>query len=653
MKNLLSLSFSSLPPVAVNLLHLGFAQNTHFSGSLLDLGFAQTQAVSGSLLDLSFEVSPLPEHRFHFRGSQTQGFGDFDVKLFLGGRMINACHIAETLSIQRGENESSLCEFVLLPPRKRKKPKPIDLFQWYQQRVQVYVVSARENVLIFNGVVDDVDFTMLKGRLRFRCSDRREDGFAELSPSFVKKIGYTSKSAHGDSFASVKDEVETRLQTVPASLERNLSGKMTLTNWQGGSMSHRISPCAIYQREPELSLVEVGGVLGTVAVTLNLDYTRLLERRITLNIDGGLGICEYGQYQGLIKLEDVASAIAQTGWALGSFQAERVEPNGWYTCPGGRFAWLRDVATINSTKTDEDGKESSNARDITSITRRLDTHIKSGSFNVAKRWQQKIRESYRITFSSGAPSARREEISFDVSLSLPENLTWKAESVHEKGLRYDYDQRTFFYRQPNVVSFPKSFVWRQSEFGDFFADLVDESHEFRKTEKVALETVRTMILASHRNRIQFEMKFLPTASIQQKHHITHSHFVGYGKVCALRHQFDFQKGLASSELTYAFLKKFGNGGPSYRLIERETLPTFPFAKGVRFGRVEIGEKTEIDDTRHVGVIYRNVSNTKLFYLEKLTVRTPEIEANSTENREVVREFDYGMDILDDNVEILL
>lgn len=635
-----------------SLLHLGFEQVAKFSGSLLDLAFSQTEQVSGSLLNLAFEISPLPKHRFHFRGSQAQGLGDFDVRLFLAGWSVSVCQIAESMSIQRAENESSLCEFVLLPRRERKNPQPIDLFQWYQKEVQVHVVSARGSWLIFKGVVDSVDFTLLKGRIRIRCSDRREDGLMGLPDDFVKKIGFTSKSAHGDMFESVKDEVETRLQTVPASLERNLSGAMTLTPWQVGRVSHTISPCAIYQREPELSLVEVGGVLGAVDITLNLNYARLIERHITLNIDGGIGICDYARYQGLMKLEDAASAIAQTGWALGAFQAERIEPNGWYNCGGTRFAWLRDVATIESAKTDENGKESSNARDITAVSRRLNTLIKSGSFNASKRWQQQIRETYQIELLSGAPSSRRQAISFDVSLNLPENLSWQAKSVHENGLQFEYSKTGFAHHQVIGVNFPKQFVWQRSEFGDFYADLADESHEFEKTEKVAYETAKTMILASHRNRIKFEMKFLPTASVQQTHRVRHSHFQGVVKVAALRHHFDFSKGLASSELTYAFLQSLGNGGANYKKIEREPLATFPFTRGFRFGRTEIGEKATIDDERHTGLIYRQVGK-RLFYLEKLTVRSPEVEANSTDNREVVRSFTYGVRVPSDWVEVLI
>lgn len=652
MKTLLIFGFVQLPPVSKNVLHLGFVQTAKFSGSLLNLGFVQQKKISGSLLNLGFEISPLPKHRFHFRGSQTQRFGDFDVQLLISGNTINLCDLVETMSIQRGENESALCEFVLLPPRERGNPQPIDLFSWYQKPVQVHVVSARENLCIFKGYIDSVDFKMLRGRVYIRCSDRREDGLMGLSRDFVKNIGFTSKSAHGDVFESVKDEVEARLQTVPASLERNLNGNMVITPWAGGRSSHVISPCSIYQREPELNLIEIGGVLGSVEITLNLRYVRLFERHITLNLNSGLSICDYGRYQGLPKLEEAVSAIAQTGWALGSFQAERVEPNGWYSCGGGRFAWLRDGATIEQTKSDESGKESQNARDITLLSRRLNTLIKSGSFNVSKRWQQQIIETYRVVLSSGAPSTRKQGISFDVSLKLPDGLKWEAKSVHEKGVKFTHNRYSFAHVQANVVSFPKSFVWQRSKFGDIYADLIDESHEFRATEQVAVETAKTMMLATHRNRIKFEMKFLPDASVQQRHRIKHSHFEGTCKVFALRHHFDFSKKIASSELTYSFFKKLGSGGAKYRKIEREPLPTSPFTSGFNFGRTMVSEKTEIDDAQHLGVIYREIGRNR-FYLEKITVRTPEIEASSTENREIARDFDYGIDVPDGEVEIFI
>lgn len=244
---LLQLAFAQRQPVAGSLLDLGFAQQSTLAGSLIGLAFSQNRPLAGSLLQYGF-TQHHATRKFKFKGSQTQGFGDFDIAVYIGGAAVPMCQFAQSMTISHGENESYLCSFVIRPKRERKIPRELDVYRWYAQPIVVQAVSASETVQLYQGIVDSVDYDM-QGALTIQCSDRREQQINALPHSTIAAIGYTSKAAHGDKFDTQKDELDKRLSTIPASFEFDAYGTPYLTPWQPKAVADVVlSPCVIYKR---------------------------------------------------------------------------------------------------------------------------------------------------------------------------------------------------------------------------------------------------------------------------------------------------------------------------------------------------------------------------------------------------------------------
>lgn len=651
---LLALSFTQSAAVNPNLLALSFVQRGRIFESLLGLSFAHSRIMPNGLLALSFGGRNVAQ-RFQFKGSQTQGFGDFNLRVYIDGKLAPMCDFAETMTIERAEDESSLCEFILRPARERKNPRPIDLFQWYCKEIVVDVVSATQIVRLFRGFVDKVDCTLLAGRIALRCADRREQALNALPPAYVQSIGYTSKSAHGNEFDSLKDELNARLPTIPYSLELDLDGTPHLTAWQPKSVAdYVLSPCVIYQREPSLELAEVGGVVTVAEIELNLSFPRLIQRKINLSFQSGLNVCQYARYGKLASVEDFAQAIGQTGWGLGSFDVERVEPSGWYRCAQGMVGFMRDSRTFGDVKTDENGTESNHARDVGSVSRVVNLDVKNGNFVLMRRWQQAIKQVFCLNLSS--PTAAQfgknvQRFSFSVSESLPENVSWETPNPHEKKLKYEYDHGRIWHHHIETGDLPREYAWQHSASGDVWTDCVDWA-EFERTAQVAYHTAYTKILQTHRNSLNLEVKFMPFASLRHTHEIRHSHFSGRAKVRQIKHHFDFEKGLGRTELRYGFF--YGNAEKltPYAALPKEIVPTGVFENDMILGKVELLPDETLDDARHIGLIYRRSSGW-LLHLEKLNVRTPEIEEDSTATRELTYHYDKSIDVYRGDVEMRL
>lgn len=664
--NLLAFSFSQTRQNPAQILAFSFENQQLQSGLMLALSFEQVWQMRSELLHFSFgQQESLTEQgrTFRFSGSQTQEFGDFDVQVLIDGWPAPMCDFAQTMKISRAENESGICEFVLLPSRQRKNQQEIDLYQWYQREIVVDVVSNHQLVRLFRGWIDAVDYEMLGGRLALRASDRREQQINNLPKSFVEKIGYTSKSAHSDEFDSIKAELDARLSTIPYAFDFDVDGTPILTAWKPKTTpDYVLSPCVIYQRAPSLVLAQVGGVVNAVDVEVSLSYPRWLQRSVLMGYSHGLGVCDYVRYGKLASLQNVADAISQTGWKLGGFSAERLEKSGWYNCGGRQIGWIRDPRVINN---DQGGDESNHAIDVDEVRTTPNFDVKSGQFELLRRWSQNITQKFKLRVLNAPSIARygenKQNANYSVQAAAPENLKWETPDLHRPKLNFDYDETRmqhlpFLGNQP-IVGLPENVRHHRSPFGDVFVDWADGNHDFNQTVEVAYHTAYTQILASHRNSLNCEVKFMPFVRLSHTHRIEHSHFSGNAKVSGFVHEFDFEKGLGKTELQHRFFQNQfddGSGYTPFSPISRETPPAVRFDNAFTLGRIELPKGTKLDDTRHFGMIYEygTVSQGVVLWSPKqFVVKTPEVEQASTDPRQIVYEHDFNVNVFDDKITV--
>lgn len=667
--DLLQLAFAQSQPIAGSLLDLAFAQQSTLVGSLIGLAFSQNRPLTGSLLQYGF-TQHHATRKFKFKGSQTQGFGDFDIAVYIGGAAVPMCQFAQSMTISHGENESYLCQFVIRPKRDRKLPREIDLYRWYAQPIVVQAVSASETVQLYQGIVDSVDYDM-QGALTIQCSDRREQQINALPHSTIAAIGYTSKAAHGDKFDTQKDELDKRLSTIPASFEFDAYGTPYLTPWQPKAVADAVlSPCVIYKREPKLSLASVGGVTNAVEVEVSLQHTRLLQRSHIISMDLGIGVCEYAKFGQLPDLNEINSAVNETGWTMWGFSLERVARTGWYNCDGRQMAWYRDG---NARQYDDNGK-------LVSKSKLFNSDVVSGEIEMIKRWTQNIAQTIKLRVENRASIARYQEvkqgISFNVNVEPPKELDWDtADNPHADKVQYEASSQNRlnypFFRQGN---FPRIAHFQAASNGDWYADFSDSGGEWARTLQVAYHTAYTLILAAHRqNTVELEVKFMPHLDLRHTHEIQHPLFTGKAKVSHFTHTFNFETKLGQTAVQYRFFQNAENEPYTpFRQPENpaQTFPAYTSRSSVgkvllpKGGEDEIagsmmGGDLELGMSRYrYGMIYQRVNGAivqgkevEKYQALVLRFKAPDIEAASTDTRTLERKLTYSVGVPNDAISV--
>ena len=619
---------------------------------------------------------------YAFSGAQTQNFGDFNLAARIGGEAVDMCQFAETMSISHGENESYLCKFVI----KRFCPKSIDLYEWYAKKIEIDAVSAVRTVPLFRGIVDGIRHDLGKGRFELSCSDRREQQINALPHGTIAAIGYTSKSAHGDAFDTQKDELDKRLETVPASFEFDASGVPHLTPWKPKKEpDYVLGKCAIYVREPRLELASVGGVVNVVDVEVGLKFDRLLQRQLIYDFDTKLGVCDFTRYRTLPAPDTLKEASNEAGWTLDGLHLKRVPASGWFTCDGVKRGWIRD--SVKLTNNEETGKTQS-------VTRVKNYDITAGTFAILKRWTQGITNIYKIrvqnTASIGRYQEGRDGVNFTIQATKPDDLDWGGDfGAHRDAAKFeengDYLESAFYgvvsftALQANIGGIPNNPNWhvlhkkgaadigisgvtfKTASNGDIYADLTDNGGELSKTLLVAYHTAYTKILSSHRqNTLKLQVKFLPDLDLRHTHEIHHPYFTGNAKVSHFEHTFDFFTGLGETEIQYRFFQNAADNG-EYTAFRQPENPKsdFPsYTKRFTLGRTDLKADDKLDDNVQ-GMIYRAYKVAATYKglppMDAVVFRinTPEIEQGSTDAKEQQSSSTFDVNVYNDNVRIFL
>lgn len=627
--NALNIAVSQRRPLSGSLLNMAVAEYRNgVTTRVLDLGVSVRRPAGGRVA--AFGFSARARQGYPFAGSEALGIGDYNLAVYIGGAAVDMCEMAESMSITHGENESCICDFVL---RKNKggRPRPIDLYQWYSQDIIVEAVHAGGRLRLYTGIVNSVRADFAAGALRVGCSDRRERLIEALPPDTIAAIGITSEAAHGK-FLSKADELNKRLETVPASFEFDAYGRGALVAWKPSAPVRTLDDCTVYFRQPELRLAEVGQVVNTAVIELNLSYERLLERRLNYSLALGINVCEYARYEQLPTLEAVREAARQTGWTLGGFVFEREEKSGWKHC-GGPLGHLR-------------------RRDSTAIT--------GGSFEMVKRWRQPVSERHKVVIGNRASVVRYGELAENLSyaVSAPPAQDWEKglADPHEKQAVYTLTTTDRFHAHPLPAPQYGGQNVPRADNGDFvLAASAGAEESLLQTWRVAVAAARTRIAASHRqNTLDLEIKFLPEISLRHSHRIAHRHFRGTVKVARFVHTFDFESGTGQTAVQYRFFQNAGGGEAETDLSRPPLAPPLPlpaYNPHLHLGKVLL-EPNQSEDGA-AGMIYRKIEKSRLLHPLMFRITVPDVEQQSTDTAEQEFETRAQINVPHDDVEVFL
>lgn len=635
----------------------GFSQQATPAVLGADWAFGQQAAHTGFGLRFSFTQHQL-QQRLRFDGHHAVGMdGNYDIRVTIGGDVVPMCDFADTMTIRHGENEAYTCTFAMLKAGERKHPRPIDPYVWYAQSIAVDIVHAGGLVRVYQGKVDGMGVSLLTGRFEIRCSDRREQQINNLPHSVIESVGYTSVAAHGNTFDTQADELDKRLETVPASFEFDANGTPYLTSWREKAVADfDVTPCMIYQNEPpRVELAAVGGVLNEVSYTVRLTTTRYLQRTLDYRYSPDLDMCRY-MAMGAASLHEIANAVHQTGWRITHYRFTPVGKAGWYPCTvcGRRTMQAFDPNGTSVTR-GKDGR-------VESITRQRNMDVLDGSFSVSRRWTQSVSETYTVTLRN-TPSITRyelgkERLNYDFGNEGPDIADKWADSLQAV---IDDNTKTFASPARLGSSAAPSFsglAFSQAGNGDWVAQ--DElGGDAGKTLTVAFWTAYTKMLSSHRqNTAQFRLKFLPHADLRHTHQITHSHFSGRCKVSAFEHVFDFKRGRGYTDITYRFFQNAqalpqGAADLSEEPALQRLAWRYPdYGKVFNLRRVSLPLGADVAD-HHQGMIYRflGMGGSPKCQVEKYAplafiVKTPEIEKESTDAAEQKAEAQHEVAVYD-------
>ena len=625
----------------------GFSQQAVPAVLGVDWSFNRQSAHTGHGVRFSFTQHQL-QQRLRFDGHHAVGTdGDYDIRVTIGGDVVPMCDFADTMTIRHGENEAYTC----------KHPRPVDPYVWYAQSIAVDIVHAGGLVRVYQGKVDGMGVSLLTGRFEIRCSDRREQQINNLPHSMIESVGHTSVAAHGNTFDTQADELDKRLETVPASFEFDANGTPYLTPWREKAVADfDVTPCMIYQNEPpRVELAAVGGVLNEVSYTVRLTTTRYLQRTLDYRYSPDLDMCRY-MAMGAASLHEIANAVHQTGWRITHYRFTPVGKAGWYPCTvcGRRTMQAFDPNGTSVTR-DKDGR-------VESITRQRNMDVLEGSFSVSRRWTQSVSETYTVTLRNTPSIARyelgKERLNYDFSNEGRDIADKWADSLQAA---IDDNTKTFASPARLGGSAAPSFgglAFSQAGNGDLVAQ--DElGGDAGKTLTVAFRTAYTKMLASHRqNTAQFRLKFLPHADLRHTHQITHSHFSGRCKVSAFEHVFDFKHGRGYTDITYRFFQNAqvlpqGASDLSTEPALQRLAWRYPdYGRVFNLRRVALPLNEEVAD-HHQGMIYRFLGmvgspNCRVEKYAPLAfiVKTPEIEKESTDAAEQKAETQHEVAVYD-------
>lgn len=640
----------------------GFSQQAVPAVLGVDWSFNRQSAHTGHGVRFSFTQHQL-QQRLRFDGHHAVGTdGDYDIRVTIGGDVVPMCDFADTMTIRHGENEAYTCTFAMLKAGERKHPRPIDPYVWYAQGIAVDIVHAGGLVRVYQGKVDGMGVSLLTGRFEIRCTDRREQQINHLPRSVIESVGHTSAAAHGNTFDTQADELDKRLETVPASFEFDANGTPYLTPWREKAVADfDVTPCMIYQNEPpRVELAAVGGVLNEVSYTVRLTTTRYLQRTLHYRYSPDLDMCRY-MAMGAASLHEIAQAVHQTGWKITHYRFTPVGRAGWYPCTvcGRRTMQAFDPNGTTVTR-GEDGR-------VTSISRHRNTDVLDGSFSVSRRWTQSVSETYTVTLRNTPSVARyesgKERLNYDFGNEGRDIADKWADSLQAA---IDDNTKTFASPARLGGSAAPSFgglAFSQAGNGDLVAQ--DElGGDAGKTLTVAFWTAYTKMLASHRqNTAQFRLKFLPHADLRHTHQITHSHFSGRCKVSAFEHVFDFKRGRGHTDITYRFfqnaqaLPQGATDLSTEPALQRLAWRYPDYGRVFNLPRVVLPLGAEVAD-RHQGMIYRFLGmvgspNCRVEKYAPLAfiVKTPEIEKESTDSAEQKAEMQHEVAVYDTPVTI--
>lgn len=456
-------------------------------------------------------------------------------RIVLGSRTLPTNEVCGVHRIVRREGTASTLTFEVQP-----QSGVLDLNEYEGASVTYDVLKGGIWYRVFTGRVDVPRISTLRTRIVLECTDDRELQINSQLFSFKSNIGHYSSALQGDP-ASVAEEVDSRLRTVPYSLDFNGNGVFTYTAWAAkASPDFTLTDSDVYYEEPRVILSSRDKVTNQINLSFQYRYPRLHHREVSYVWNAPYTIADFlksGHTQTSRAL--VEAAITAAGWPLrGTVGYTDSLPDGSYNVNGTTVVWSNtrtNYTTVQATKTNpvpgqapialtqtlSDGTVIPVMTAIPESTQDLSkTFCWGAAWRATTRWAQTITEDYTLTIKAPQSISKYTTIALSRSIGIDTNYNtdvWENYKAYTNEFPGQTTTSYFIDQEPNVA-------------------------DFQQASLVGISQAKTEILSAHRDtRVTFTRQGWPQIDLIHTVSLTTTPITCKGKVQQIEHILDVEE----------------------------------------------------------------------------------------------------------------
>ena len=612
------------------------------------------------VIELAQRVEAALSKRLPFSGTNAYNNEDYTFRMTVGGEEVSICALFDEFTLSMGEDEAAVVN-LLLKPREARGIN-IDLYQFINKELVIDVVRKSGDVRVYTGLVDacSADDLIAGQRISLSATDARERKLNLQPRSWVERIGHFSPLVFKkpEEYDFQAEEVTDRLSTIPFSIEW-FEGNPYMTPLRPKAVpDFVIGACDVWAANPPaLGLSSSERHINAAELTLQIQSQIAYQREMQFGFDSGYGICDYFTHSYPPPVTAVQTAANGAGWVVKNFAFTGLLPNQTVQCsfmsvPNGWVASKRRYVDENGQKVVEDVSQ---------------LYAHTASWVGCKRFMQPTEEKYIIRVQHAGSIAQFGEQKKQYSLSISNEIE-QIKDDKEIVKWEDWDS----YKKPSNKF--------QTVPGGYARWLNHIETGTDTAIQCMMAQMSVDILKSHRDGCTLEMKFAPEIDLRHTVYIDIPNLKLLGKVSAVTHSVDLGNAKAVTQLE---VKYFANGlgaDQNYAVapVPQRGRPDF-YAKpkqyhGMGTERIALNalildEEDETSPPTMVGNVfymykaegnivreYRNPNrnDVKLYRFDQFIVRTPDIEAESTDTMDIslpIQIFEIG--IFNNPVEVYL
>lgn len=554
------------------------------------------------------------------------GRNGWSLSLVIAGMEIPHDRIYGNIVVTFEANQSNLCDFTLLVS------DPVTFIDdVWGQSITLDYYTGTNSYRQFTGLIDIPEIDLVNKRVKFKCSNRRDELVNNTMQSSVKLLGRYSEEVFGK-YNSPIEELNLRIQTTASNVDFDSSNVLNISSWYVKPVADfSYTASNVYHRKPSLKWQSRSKIINDVNINLAYQYTRLYhyQRNWAWRAPFADSFCEFllKQYS-LLNIQMVNDAVSGAGWKkIGNIQFESVWSPG--TCVSGLIMYIWQGANPFSTAgvyktifddagnviSDPSGKNLYGFKPFKKSDDLSKIFTLGAQWTSAKRFSQYVKENYSIKVKA--------QQSVDQFGDVP--------AYETTNVLYDYDAREWEnYAQLTAV--PSDAI---EQNGNYFTNKDINRSALINAQLTLIDKAKTKILDTHRDtQVDFEVYLEPTLQLKHTVSVTSDRLTTKGRVSKIVNTFDVENGKdPHSSVTLSLFRSKGTAttsttAPIAKPVDSIYLPAdtinLPSTYGVEPTEATTGYIGNKNNPSRVSLFPLTITTTRTEIQEEFRVDTPVI-----------------------------